>query len=314
MDSNMIKPFARHGAYTIFDNVLLDYVMAALSPTAWKVLCVIVRQTVGWHKQKDFISQEQIAMKSGLSRRTVSRAVPELADGENPLIIVEKVEGIPNNYTLNKSFEVSTTRELCQPGTGNSDRLAQVPVPDWHTQNKGNKVSPSVDSALALHVNSSKDDASGQAPLLLSESESPKVSSSSNPNEDRLLFEWLVSNGIPMPRGDDQERAIRSPGVLMYVDVTNRWPGWQTAEFLERELGPEPKRAQLERAFELWCASGYRPQNTRGIMDWYGCLLDDPNWKPGPAKSGSYKAARASSDPRDKIHDDDYYSGDGGVM
>ena len=38
------------GQFTAFPNVLLDQVMPSLRDTEWRLLCVIVRQTVGWNR------------------------------------------------------------------------------------------------------------------------------------------------------------------------------------------------------------------------------------------------------------------------
>ncbi|MFX1476215.1 MAG: hypothetical protein ACFFCO_12170, partial [Promethearchaeota archaeon] len=80
-----IKPLARPG-FTMFNNYILDHIMPDLSSSAWKVLCVAIRQTIGWvddetesgRKEQDRISYGQFLAKSGLgSSATVAKAIKE---------------------------------------------------------------------------------------------------------------------------------------------------------------------------------------------------------------------------------------------
>lgn len=63
-------------------NVVFDTYLATLKPSEVLVLLVIIRQTVGWYdakthsrKKRDWISYGQFAKKTGLSTRTISKAV-----------------------------------------------------------------------------------------------------------------------------------------------------------------------------------------------------------------------------------------------
>lgn len=59
-------------------NVVLDLLISVLSMAELKVLLVIVRQTNGWRKSRDWISQSQFVHKTGLSRQTVSQTLAVL--------------------------------------------------------------------------------------------------------------------------------------------------------------------------------------------------------------------------------------------
>jgi hypothetical protein len=68
----------------VINNAVFDALMPALSPNAFKILCVAIRQTWGWsdgaggRRQKDRISYSQFMEKAGIrSRTTVSRALTE---------------------------------------------------------------------------------------------------------------------------------------------------------------------------------------------------------------------------------------------
>lgn len=85
------KPFLQPGAatpresvnFTAFPNVLLDQVMPSLRDTEWRLLCVIVRQTVGWSqggkpKARDWMSQRQLMKKTGRNSAALSAALRQL--------------------------------------------------------------------------------------------------------------------------------------------------------------------------------------------------------------------------------------------
>jgi phage replication O-like protein O len=75
----MIKPFARQGYFTAIDNVILDEIMPRLSGTEWKILCFIIRKTVGFQKETDAIAYSQIVKGTGIrSRNAVAQALREL--------------------------------------------------------------------------------------------------------------------------------------------------------------------------------------------------------------------------------------------
>ena len=69
---------------TPFPSHLLDDVMPVLSDTEWRVLCVVVRQTLGWEdgqggrKREDWLTQSQLKARTGRASEAVSRAVDGL--------------------------------------------------------------------------------------------------------------------------------------------------------------------------------------------------------------------------------------------
>jgi hypothetical protein len=78
-----IQPLAVSKKLTKFSNDVIDHIMPRVSPNAWKVLTVIVRQTVGWvedrqtMKRKDWdeISYSQFSARTGIgSSETIRRA------------------------------------------------------------------------------------------------------------------------------------------------------------------------------------------------------------------------------------------------
>lgn len=78
-----IKPFEI--PWTPVHNYVFDEIMPKLSPNGWKVLCVAIRQTLGWagdglggRKEWDTISYAQFLEKTGIgSDKTLTRALKE---------------------------------------------------------------------------------------------------------------------------------------------------------------------------------------------------------------------------------------------
>jgi hypothetical protein len=70
---------------TPMPNRLLDVWMPRLRDTEWRVLCVVVRQTLGWQapggtgrKASDWLTQSQLKRRTGRNSEAVSRAVQRL--------------------------------------------------------------------------------------------------------------------------------------------------------------------------------------------------------------------------------------------
>jgi hypothetical protein len=85
---------------TPFPNVLLDEAMPRLRDTEWRLLCVIVRQTLGWHdtsangrKQRDWLTQAQMKRRTGRNSAALSKALDALV--RNGLIAVHDERGHP---------------------------------------------------------------------------------------------------------------------------------------------------------------------------------------------------------------------------
>jgi hypothetical protein len=71
---------------TPFPNVLLDECMYRLRDTEWRVLCVVVRQTIGWiipgtneRKESDWLTHRQLRRRTGRSSAAISRALDVLS-------------------------------------------------------------------------------------------------------------------------------------------------------------------------------------------------------------------------------------------
>ena len=71
------------GAFVPFPSVLLDEWLPRLKDTEWRLLCVVVRQTLGWkrgegRKRRDWMSQSQLIKRTGRYSAALSCALDAL--------------------------------------------------------------------------------------------------------------------------------------------------------------------------------------------------------------------------------------------
>lgn len=111
----------------VINNAVFDALMPALSPNAFKILCVAIRQTWGWsdgaggRRQKDRISYSQFMEKAGIrSRTTVSRALTECLNAGFLLrmqVGTHQGTGSPlYAYRLNTECELGARAACLPPG------------------------------------------------------------------------------------------------------------------------------------------------------------------------------------------------------
>lgn len=72
--------------FTKMPNLFIDRLMPLLKDTEWRVLCVIVRQTIGWlgtdgkAKTSDWITRSQFMERTGRHSEAISEAITSLID------------------------------------------------------------------------------------------------------------------------------------------------------------------------------------------------------------------------------------------
>jgi len=71
------------GAFVPFPTILLDEHMPKLKDTEWRLLCVVVRQTLGWQtakgrKRRDWMTQRQLMGRTGRNSAALSAALDVL--------------------------------------------------------------------------------------------------------------------------------------------------------------------------------------------------------------------------------------------
>lgn len=81
--------------FTAIPNIILDELLPQLSGPEEKVIRVICRQTYGWRKKVDRISNSQMKDKTGLTEKTMKRALSSLVDKQ----IIQRHPGSGRNIT-----------------------------------------------------------------------------------------------------------------------------------------------------------------------------------------------------------------------
>jgi hypothetical protein len=92
-------PWADLAPVVPFPAFYIDTVMPALSDPEWRILCVIIRQTLGWQdknnsafrKGRDWISHSQFKGRTGKSGDAISKSIDSLV--RCGLIVVEREDG-----------------------------------------------------------------------------------------------------------------------------------------------------------------------------------------------------------------------------
>lgn len=88
------------------------------------------------------------------------------------------------------------------------------------------------------------------------------------------------------------------PAMTLIHEVTGHWPGENNRQFLVENLGEQPDKPALQKAFQLWSAKGYRATDYIGICEWYQEILRDPAWTPAARyKNGKNKPTPSTAPP-----------------
>jgi len=110
-----------------------------LSPSQWRVLLFIIRKTLGWHKEVDYIANFQIVEATGLCKAVVSRCL----EGLNDLQIITrkgKLIGFQKDWERwgelaesstsgSKLAELSTPEKLAIPSTELAIPSTELAIP-----------------------------------------------------------------------------------------------------------------------------------------------------------------------------------------
>jgi hypothetical protein len=156
-----VKPF-QNPPYTMFNNAILDYIMPRVSPSAWKVLCVAIRQTVGWvdemsltgRRESDKISYDQFKQKTGIGGKSaIANALKELLQEG---ILIRSQVGKPRgskkpsfSYQLARDYKLVVTSPEMGPVT--SPETGPVTSPETgHTKETNKQTKVVVDDFQSL--------------------------------------------------------------------------------------------------------------------------------------------------------------------
>jgi len=124
--------------YTIFPNLVLEALMKAkLGGYEWRVFMVILRKTMGFHKDWDRISYSQFEKYTGINRSHASRAVKAL---EARNIIRVNREGRINIYKINGKTMTWIPESITKVGNSLLPKHATKVLPDKVTTKERKKL------------------------------------------------------------------------------------------------------------------------------------------------------------------------------
>jgi hypothetical protein len=91
-----------------FPALYIDTIMPALTDAEWRILCVIIRQTLGWQdkgnsklrKGRDWLTHSQFKVRTGKSGDSISKSIDSLV--RCGLIVVEREDGSLLNHASSR--------------------------------------------------------------------------------------------------------------------------------------------------------------------------------------------------------------------
>ena len=215
-----IKPFARPG-FTTFNNYILDHIMPDLSANGWKVLCVAIRQTIGWQdeetasgrREMEVISYSQFRQMTGIgSDQTVARAIKECVDRGYMLRVPG--EGQEISYGLNMDYEievVATSTEIVEAGDEDTSTETVEGAGDTSTE-----IVEAVESTSTETVEISK----GTSTKIAEDTSTEPVETKENTNKARTAKERSAS---PRPERNVWQAALGELQLQMTKATFDTW-------------------------------------------------------------------------------------------
>jgi len=105
--------FGLDSNYTPLPNAIADHIYPALGPTTAAVLGVIIRQTIGWHRQTGDVSYGAIQKATGIkNRNSISSSLKLLV--KVGLVSATKEKGKTTEYAIAAGLEVESIDELLE--------------------------------------------------------------------------------------------------------------------------------------------------------------------------------------------------------
>jgi hypothetical protein len=126
---------------THIPNILFDELLTSLTGSELKILLVILRKTNGWidqktgkRKSRDKISYKQFQSKTGISKRSVIRAVNSLIDSnyiaatdfEGSILNAENRQG---NWCIYYTSLIDSVTKVTPPGDNSDTELVTKEIP-----------------------------------------------------------------------------------------------------------------------------------------------------------------------------------------
>lgn len=211
MRPQTIEPFNEQGNFVATHNLVYDYIMPRISGNAFKVLCLIIRQTKGRQKKSDEISYSQLRDGTGIkSDATIFKSLEELLGGGYILRKAGEKQRYATRYALNKSFSISTAEIVVTTETvvKNGDLSTTETVANSTTETVAKSTTETVETERQY-----KNNKDNSTPIGVRAA--PK-----NPISESQKTAQPADNEIPKPEGRKKQKgkAEYTPGGMVPLD------------------------------------------------------------------------------------------------
>lgn len=255
-------------SYTQTPNLFFDEHLPDMGMAETKIVLAVIRQTFGWHREKQRLTNAELAELTGLSKRSVINGVEEAI--QRGVIAREKRHGSYQYWLVvepGKGGEVNSPGEdgggeVSSPNgeAGSQEGVKQVHPPSLYKGNKGKQsdskesVSSSADASDATPSGDGEVGSVGEA----EEAVTPTVDGESEdggeerPPEERVEYEWTYKFSLAAMKH------FRDHDLLAPV----------TEKKIERE-GAEEVAVEWADTFRLMHEQdGYSPEEIASTMRW----------------------------------------------
>lgn len=286
-------PFANQNErFTIMDNFLFDHIMPTIKPNSWKILCLIVRKTNGWHKEDDQLSYSQIRDGTGIaSQSTVQAGLKELTETNLIIQTSGDTRWEAFTYSLNRSYSIMIPDEQKQAATIPPDTKT---VTDTSTEIVTDTSTVSVNTKETINKEKKEDFAFAISALSLAEIKETKLplkdwkqwleDERTERNRPSVIsfLEKKITLGLLLP--DTEASRLLFAKIASEAEAKGRRPPtkFPTLECKSRfDQAAGRLNGTLERAIDNGLAAGITsiPKLT--------AYISSPKWQQGDNKNGS---------------------------
>lgn len=100
----MANPQLKKGYTSIAHEIMRAFMKLSINGTQFRLLCVLLEKTYGWHKTVDAIAISQFEKDTGITNnRLITRELHKLENRN--IIMVERSDGLTNLYKFNKDYD-----------------------------------------------------------------------------------------------------------------------------------------------------------------------------------------------------------------
>lgn len=281
MTSESIKPFRVTQNWTRFPNPAFKYVMPEVNGGTWKIICVAIRETFGWHKEQARLTYGDFMEKTGLHKEAVRNGIEEALKKD---YLIREPDGKSFLYSLNVEYE-----HRFENRTDNSSKIEPV---------EGGSIKDKKDSINSNFVRTVETD----------------------PSTDEIdpLFSDLIS--VSEGEGDQEKEKgkkkksgrdprLDHPAIKTYRHFARLYVPINWRDRVIEAVGDQAE--DWGKLVDAWVGLGWNPANVRGMVEawndlgWDGFKKEYSGGPSGKKDSGRSKGQGLLGDPPEQRSEQD---------